>query len=161
MVERAFSIRPFVPGDQQAARILILRGLGDRFGFIDETLNPDLEDIAASYLACGHLFLVALCQHRLIGTAALLIQPDQSGQLVRVSTDALYRRQGIAHMLCLQLIDQARSHGLRRLIVETTQDWDDAIRLYHRLGFVQYQRVRQEVFLERDLFQSCHRSLPP
>jgi GNAT superfamily N-acetyltransferase len=64
-------------------------------------------------------------------------------------------------MLCLQLIDQARSHGLRRLIVETTQDWDDAIRLYHRLGFVQYQRVRQEVFLERDLFQSCHRSLPP
>jgi len=154
MTERIFAIRPFAPGDQQAARSLILRGLGERFGCIDETLNPDLEDIDASYLDCGHIFLVAFCQQMLVGTAALLIQPEQTGQIVRVSTHALYRRQGIAYTLCLHLIDQARHHALRRLIVETTHTWNDAIGLYHRLGFVQYQCVHQEVFLQRALCPS-------
>src|SRR5579883_3043906 len=50
-------IRPFVPPDQQAARVLILRGLGEHFGWIDETCNPDLDDIAATYTGAGHLFL--------------------------------------------------------------------------------------------------------
>jgi ribosomal protein S18 acetylase RimI-like enzyme len=151
MAEPALFLRPFAPGDQHAARTLILQGLGDRFGFIDETLNPDLDDIAAHYLARGHLFLVALCQQKLVGTGALLIQPDQVGQIVRVSTDHAYRRQGIASSVCLQLISLARQHALSQLIVETTHDWYDAIRLYQKLGFVEYQRVRQGVYLARDL----------
>ncbi|HEY1353626.1 MAG TPA: GNAT family N-acetyltransferase [Ktedonobacteraceae bacterium] len=151
MVSTTISLRPFVPGDQPAARRLILQGLGDPFGFIDETLNPDLDDIAAHYLARGHPFLVALCQQRLVGTGALLFQPDRVGQIVRVSTSRAYRRQGIAASICLQLISLARQHALSRLIVETTHDWYDAIGLYQKLGFVEYQRVRQGVYLARDL----------
>lgn len=151
MTRAAIVVRPFAQGDQHATRALILHGLGDRFGFIDETLNPDLDDIAAHYLAEGHHFLVALCQQTLVGTGALLLQSDQIGQIVRVSTDRAYRRQGIAFTICLQLINLAHQHGLSRLIVETTCDWSDAIRLYQKLGFVEYQRVRRGVSLERNL----------
>ena len=35
-------IRAFEPRDQAAARQLILAGLGEHFGWIDETCNPDL-----------------------------------------------------------------------------------------------------------------------
>lgn len=151
MAEAAISIRPFAPDDQDAARSLILNGLGDRFGFIDETLNPDLDNIAAHYLAHGHLFLLAFHQHTLVGTGALLIQPDQTGQIVRVSTHSAYRRQGIARTICLRLIEQARQRDLTRLIVETTSNWYDAIRLYEKLGFVEYERERYGVHLCMDL----------
>ena len=40
-------VRRFAPADQDAARRLILEGLGAHFGSIDESLNPDLDDIAA------------------------------------------------------------------------------------------------------------------
>lgn len=143
--------RPFAPSDQAAARALILNGLGEHFGFIDETLNPDLDDIAASYLAPGHLFLVAEYQQTLVGTGCLLIQPGASGQLVRVSTHYAYRRLGIARAICQQLIEHARQRGLRRLIVETNRDWYDAIRLYQQLGFQQYTRDDQSRYFRMDL----------
>jgi len=145
------SLRPFTPHDQEAARGLILQGLGDRFGFIDETLNPDLDDITAHYLAQGHLFLLAFDGETLIGTGALLIQPDRSGQLVRVSTHRAYRRQGIARTICQRLIEQARQHGLTHLLVETNHDWYDAIRLYETLGFVACLREQYGVRLRMDL----------
>lgn len=39
----------FHPVDQEAVRSLILAGLGEHWGYIDEGLNPDLRDIASTY----------------------------------------------------------------------------------------------------------------
>lgn len=144
-------IRPFNANDQSLARALILQGLGEHFGFIDETLNPDLDDIAANYLARGHLFVVAESQQTLVGTGALRVYPDKTGQLVRISTHAAYRRLGIACAICQHLIDSARQRDLLRLIVETNDNWHGAIKLYQNLGFVEYQRVRNGVYLEMSL----------
>src|SRR5215203_5667644 len=49
MSQRGATIRPFVPADQAQAREIILAGLGEHWGFIDDTLNPDLDDILAAY----------------------------------------------------------------------------------------------------------------
>src|SRR5215469_12477663 len=73
-------IRPFVPGDQDAARRLILAGLGEHFGFIDPSYNPDLDDIQANYVAGGHVFVVAELDGALVGTAGLLVGKDDVGQ---------------------------------------------------------------------------------
>lgn len=151
MNETNIRVRPFRREDQESARRLILKGLGEHFGFIDETLNSDLNDIAASYLDQGHLFLVAEHEQRLIGTGALLIYPDSSGQIVRVSTDSAYRRAGIARTLCQQLISYAQQRALRMLKVETNDDWYDAIRLYQKLGFVEYLHQQGGVYLMLDL----------
>lgn len=151
MNEVTISIRPFRKDDQEAARALILRGLGEHFGFIDETLNPDLDNIAANYLDQGHLFLVAEHRENLVGTGALLISADGSGQLVRISTDSTYRRVGIARALCQQLIVYAQQRALRTLSVETNDDWYDAIRVYQKLGFIEYQRQQGSIYLALDL----------
>lgn len=151
MSEIDINIRPFRKDDQIAARAIILQGLGEHFGFIDETLNLDLNDITASYSDQGHIFLVAEHRQSLIGTGALLIYPDKSGQLVRISTDPAYRRAGIARALCQQLISYAQQQMLRRLIVETNDDWDNAIRLYQNLGFDEYTHQEGSVYLGLDL----------
>jgi len=146
------TLRPFTSADQDAARALILAGLGERFGFIDETRNPDVDDIAAQYLAQGYVFLVAEQAGALVGTGGLLIEPDgASCQLVRVSVRRDLRRQGIARALISALLSEARQRGCRRVWVETDAPWRDAIALYERLGFVQYAQRDGLVFLERSL----------
>lgn len=151
MAEIEFCIRPFTPQDQIAARTLILEGMREHFGMIDETLNPDLNDITGSYLLAGHLFLLAEYAGSIIGTGALLINPDATGQMVRISTTNRYRRQGIARALCTQLIAQARQHNLTGLIVETNSDWTQAIKLYQSMGFVEYLSTPEQVYLSFNL----------
>lgn len=144
-----YTLRPFMPADQSAARALILAGLGERFGVIDETRNPDVDDIAASYLAHGHTFLVAEAAGEVIGTAGLIFEPDGATcQLVRVSVRRELRRQGVARALVAALLAEARELGMRRVWVETDEPWRDAIALYKRLGFVEYAWRDGLVFLD-------------
>jgi GNAT superfamily N-acetyltransferase len=143
------TLRPFTPADQPVARALILAGLGERFGFIDETRNPDVDDIAAHYLAQGHLFLVAELAGVVVGTGALLFEDDGATcQLVRVSTRRDLRGQGIARLIVEALLAEARQRGRRRVWVETNEGWRDAIALYQRLGFTIIERCGGLVFLD-------------
>lgn len=63
--------RPFEPRDQDAVRRPILTGLGEHFGWIDETRNPDLDDITAHYTELGHIFVVAEINGELVGVTTL------------------------------------------------------------------------------------------
>jgi ribosomal protein S18 acetylase RimI-like enzyme len=147
------TISPFKPADQAAARALILEGLGEHFGWIDETRNPDVDDIAAHYLAKGHAFVVARSDGEMVGTGALLTLsvPDGVGQMVRVSVSRSRRRGGIGAAIARRLLDVARQRGLRRVQVETNNDWYDAIRLYERLGFAEYARDDESVYLALEI----------
>jgi ribosomal protein S18 acetylase RimI-like enzyme len=154
----AISIRPFAPRDQPAARWLILDGLGEHFGAIDETRNPDLDDIVAHYIAPGHTFLIAERAGALIGTAALMVAADATaGQIVRVSVAREQRRLGLGRLLIAHLLTDAHRRGLRRLVVETNDDWHNAIALYENCGFAIFARHSGSVYLERHLSPSSPR----
>jgi GNAT superfamily N-acetyltransferase len=144
-------IRPLREGEQQAARRIILDGLGEHFGYVDESCNRDLEDIAASYVAAGHPFLVAEAAATLVGTGALLIENGASARIVRVAVARAYRRQGIGRALVTRLMNIARQGGLARLWVETNDDWVEAIGLYLQCGFQEFARDAGSVYLELDL----------
>ena len=133
-------VRPFVESDQAAARRLILAGLGEHFGWIDESLNLDLNDILASYVTSGHVFVVAEQGGEVVGTGALIEEEPVVGRLVRVSVGSRHRRQGIGRGLVEHLVAAARERGYRRLLVETNDDWDDAIGLYLDCGFVEVEQ---------------------
>ena len=146
-------IRPFAPGDQSAARRLVLAGLGERWGWIDETRNPDLDDIAAHYVAPGHYFVVVEQDGELIGTGALVAEGtggEAAGRIVRMSVAPEHRGRGVGRALVEYLLDEARRRGYRRVLVETTREWHDAIRLYQRCGFVEYARDDEDVHLALD-----------
>jgi ribosomal protein S18 acetylase RimI-like enzyme len=140
-------IRPFEAGDQEAARGLILAGLGEHFGWIDEARNPDPDDIAAHYVAPDHAFVVAQLGGELVGTGALVPEGEGTGRLVRMSVSSEHRRWGIGRALVDHLAAEARRRGYGRLLVETNNDWYDAIGLYERCGFVEYDRDAESVYL--------------
>lgn len=145
------TIRRFVAGDQAAVRRLILEGLGEHFGSIDETLNPDLNDIEATYGAAGDLFVVAFLGDALVGTGALIREAPGVGRLVRMSVRSSARRRGVGRALVAHLIAAARERNDRRLVLETNTDWVDAIGLYTACGFTEYARDPAEVHLALDL----------
>lgn len=100
--QSALTIRLFQPADQAATRQLILTGLGEHFGVIDSSRNPDLDDITAAYVLPGHYFAVALVGDRLVGSGALVGEPfgaEPTGRLVRMSVDREHRRQGVGKAL--------------------------------------------------------------
>lgn len=157
VLDDELAIRPFTVADQAAVRQLILAGLGEHFGWIDETANPDLDDIAAHYLAQGHLFFVV--EHvgapgsiiLIIATCGLLLHGDGTAQMVRVSVTPALRRRGIARRLVRYLIERAREIGCRRVIVETTNTWTEMIALYEGCGFREYDSNPDEIYLEYPL----------
>lgn len=132
-------VRPFEPRDQIAARRLILEGLGSHFGHIDESMNPDLDDIAASYASA--VFLVAEHDGRIVGTGALTPEPDRragAGRLRRIqrmSTAAGHRRRGVATAVLRALLDHARERGYGDVVLSTVERWDDAVAFYTAAGF--------------------------
>ncbi|MBK9051502.1 MAG: GNAT family N-acetyltransferase [Chloroflexi bacterium] len=140
-------IRPFTPADQSAARQLILAGLGQHFGWIDESRNPDLDDLQRHYLDQGHLFVVAEKQGVIVGTGALKGETPGVSRMVRISVSLAHQRQGIGRQLVTHLMQQAWARGDQRIVVETNLDWWDAIGLYHSLGFSQYDQDEESVHL--------------
>jgi N-acetylglutamate synthase-like GNAT family acetyltransferase len=145
------TIRPFTPADQPAARQLILAGLGEHFGFIDETVNSDLDDISGHYLAHGATFLVAEMEGRIVGTAALMAEDACTGRIARVSVDRALRRCGLGRALLARLLANAQQRGMTALLVETNNDWPDAVGFYRGQGFVPYDQDDESIYMRREL----------
>jgi ribosomal protein S18 acetylase RimI-like enzyme len=144
-------IRPFTPADQIATRQLILNGLGSHFGFIDETMNPDLDDIWQHYVVPGNIFVVAELNGRVVGSGALIKETKENGRLVRMSVSTDCQRRGIGRMLVQHLIQKAREQGYQYLFVETNHDWYDAISLYQSCGFGEYERDEESRHFQQKL----------
>lgn len=129
----AIKIAIFNTADQVAVKVLVLDGLAEHFGELDPSLNPDLDDIAASY--AGAVYLVARRGNQVVGCGALIPLDGETGEIVRMSVAADARRQGIGTMVLEALTAAAREFGLKRLVLETTVDWHDLRRFYERYGF--------------------------
>ncbi len=140
-------LRPFVPTDQAAAKGLILAGLGEHFGFIDPSFNPDLNDINTTYVASGALFIVAECAGEVVGTGALIAETAVAGRIVRVSVCNSQRRKGIGRLITNHLVAAGWQRNYREILVETNDDWHDAINLYLSCGFHQFDHRDGEVHL--------------
>lgn len=147
MDDKVYQIRPFSHSDQEDAKSVILEGLGNHFGYIDETLNPDLDDIWQHYIVKGDIFVVAECEGELVGTGGLIREIGGNGRLVRMSVRQLHQRKGIGQSIVCHLIEKAQEQGYRHLLVETNFDWNDAIGLYLSCGFQEYDRDEESIHL--------------
>ncbi len=126
-------IAEFHPDDQAAVRRLILDGLEEHWGVLDAALNPDLEDIAASY---EHgLVLVARRDGVVVGAGAVVPISADEGEVKRMSVARDQRRTGVASTLLRAMAAIGSRRGWRALVLETTATWTDAVGLYEHFGF--------------------------
>ena len=147
------TIQPFKPQDQEDVKKLIQNGLGEHWGHIDETLNPDLNDISQSYKEAT--FLVARLDGVIVGTGALVPRSPEEGEIVRMSVAKDLRRQGIGRQILERLVQEGRQLGFERLILETTATWEEVIAFYKDYGFevthVEDGEFGEDVYFKLDL----------
>jgi len=122
----------FDHGMQDAFRLLVLDGMTERWGSVDESLNTDLDDIDTHY--GNDCVLVALDGALVVGTGILLLRAAE-GEIVRMSVHRDYRRRGIATQLLAELLHLASEYGVIRIVVETNAKWTEARNLYETAGF--------------------------
>ncbi|QEE16057.1 hypothetical protein DSAG12_01885 [Promethearchaeum syntrophicum] len=69
---------------ENEVRKLIFEGLSERFGFIDDSLNPDLNNIVEFYIEKGDIFIVGRYNEKIICTGAIIKENDHTGRIVRM-----------------------------------------------------------------------------
>ena len=131
-------IASFDPGDEDAIIGLIVPIQSAEFGIpITAADQPDLRDIPGYYLPNRGGFWVARDGDRVVGTIALKTFDGDQGALRKMFVAPDYR--GAPHRLGQRLLDtllmHARSNGLRRIALGTTEAFTAAHRFYERNGF--------------------------
>lgn len=142
-------IRPFRPEDQKPVRSLILNGLSEHWGWLDPRKNPDLVDIYTAYK--DGLFLVAEYKGDVVGTGGLLPGGDSRARIVRVYVAEHCRRMGLGSQILNTLCEKAQSLGYTRVVLETTESWEDVIRFYESNGFYITHYISDNVYLAKQL----------
>ena len=134
MADEVLSIRAFSPADQQPVETMIRAGLAEHWGSLDDSLNPDLGDMASSY-AHGTI-LVAVRAGEVVGTATLVPRGHGDAEIVRMSVHPRYRRAGVGRALVDAIVSHAHRSGHTRVILETSAHWDGVVDFYRACGFV-------------------------
>lgn len=150
MERKQIMIRPFQPKDQSATKQLILAGLAEHWGKLNPTLNPDLNGIASSYR--GQTFLVAVQGKNIVGCGALIEEDvGDYGRIVRMSVDTQKRRQGIGRLLLHKLQTAAQQRNFSKIVLETTQTWQNSITFYQSNGFQIVGHRNGNIHFEKNL----------
>jgi putative acetyltransferase len=123
------------PEEQDAVRSLILTGLGEHWGSVDPTLNPDLDDLAVTY-AAGRT-LVTTDDGAVVGTGTVIRRDAETAEIVRMSVVRRNRRTGLGRRLVGELVATAQGWGIARIVLETSALWTDVVEFYVRCGFTQ------------------------
>lgn len=105
MVEvcKEMKIQQITEAFQDEARTVILKGLEERFGFIDPSYNPDLKDILSRYSQEKMMFFVCVYDNTVISTGAVSYEAPRIGRIERMSVLKKYRRSGIAKIMLQHL----------------------------------------------------------
>ncbi|MDB5003344.1 MAG: family N-acetyltransferase [Mucilaginibacter sp.] len=94
--------------------------------------NPDEAIIKA-----GGKIYFAKAGETIIGTVGLRFIEDGVFELTKMAVDKNYRGGGAGKFLCQAGIDKAREMGLKRLILYSNRRLENAIHIYHKLGFTE------------------------
>lgn len=121
------------PEDQPTVRALILQGLSDHWGEVDESLNPDLDDLLGAY-ASGRT-IVGRVDGTIVATGTIVPRSERVAEILRMSVDRNLRGAGLGRQILEALIDIARTWNVEQVILETTSSWHEVVSFYLQCGF--------------------------
>ncbi|MGH8765330.1 MAG: GNAT family N-acetyltransferase [Burkholderiales bacterium] len=97
--------------------------------------DRELASLPGDYAPPGGTLLLARDAKDAAGCVALRQLDPASGEIKRMYVREAWRGTGLGRRLALAVIDEARAHGYRRLLLDTLPKLTGAIALYRSLGF--------------------------
>lgn len=151
MIHNDFIITVVNEKTVDAAKLLVVKGLSEYFDQYVERMNPDLEDILASYAPIKNTFLIALSNNKIIGTGALIEESSSVGRIVRMSVDKEYRRMGVATKILKKLHEIAIEKGYEKIVLETTKNWYGAKKFYINNGYIKEREDDENIHFFKEV----------
>ncbi|MFD2638700.1 GNAT family N-acetyltransferase [Piscibacillus salipiscarius] len=141
------------------AKAHILEGFLEHFGYIDHSLNPDLNSITDYYSRRGYIFLIGFIDQELVCTGAITKEGSHTGRIERMSVKKAFRRRGLANKMLQQLERYALDMKYTKLVLETNQHWQNAIQFYQSNHFIEEKRDQQRIHFAKRLIHVENDSL--
>ena len=113
------------------------KGLGDDLCFQD--FEHELSTLPGKYARPKGRLYLAYDQGEAIACIALRPIDERIGEVKRLYVKPTHRRQGLSKILVERIIDDARSLGYKRLVLDTLNTMTPAMNLYKSLGFVEIE----------------------
>jgi len=95
----------------------------------------DIENLEEEYINCGGEFRVLIREQNIIGFFALRPSGNNQMELKRLYLKADERGGGLGKYLLTMALKIARESGYRRVHLETTAKFVEAVALYRKFGF--------------------------
>ena len=101
--------------------------------------------------------LVARSHGVAVACGALVRHGTRTGEIKRMYTDPEHRGKGISRKILERLEEIAKAFGLSELVLETGYNYDAAIALYRKLGYVEcppildYPASKYSMFFRKDI----------
>ncbi|MCF2140921.1 MAG: GNAT family N-acetyltransferase [Candidatus Lokiarchaeota archaeon] len=133
--EKNLIIRQIQRNETKLAQNIIMKGLKERWGALDMSKNPDLNNIYVFYYTNRQIFVVAIYQSKMIGTGAIIKESVNTARIVRMYVMKEYRRQKIAHRILIFLENFAISEGYNQIVLETCHNWISAMNFYQKENY--------------------------
>lgn len=92
----------------------------------------------SNYIKNGNTIISLHDGDTVAGVVALKRDEDGEYELTKLAVDKAYRRQGLGQILMEAVDDLAREMGLPKIYLLTSTKNEDAVRMYHRLGWTQF-----------------------
>ena len=137
----------------------LMNEYADSMGFHFRDFEKEIVDLPGEYAPPEGCLLLAVEDDRAAGCVALRELTDDMSEMRRLYVKPEYRGKGVGRQLVLAAINQARLIGYRSIRLITLSSMNEAVALYHSLGFKEIQPYRQipsssAIFMELRLKQN-------
>lgn len=124
------------PGDIPAVRELFLEyAAWLKVDLCFQGFDAELAGLPGDYTAPAGALFIAKSEGVAAGCIALRRLEGQTGEIKRLYVRPAFRGTGLGERLAVRILDAARASGYRRLVLDTFDTMQAAVRLYSKLGF--------------------------
>lgn len=126
------------------------------FAELGKEFEPDgrhyfYNDISGSF----EVFFCLVDQEMVVGTVALKKIDEKTVELKALYLHKDYRGKGLGSLLMSVSVNEAKSRGFKKILLDSMLKYEDALRLYEKFGFENIDRYNDnamaEVFMKMDL----------
>lgn len=139
-MDARFQLREATNADITAVKDLVFSVL-DEYAIPrgDGSTDADLDDIEGNYTCNNGYFIVIEENNRIIASMGILRHSEETCELRKMYSIPAARGRGLGRYLLELALVRARELGYRRMVLETASPLKEAIALYRKYGFTEYQ----------------------
>lgn len=121
-------------------------GEENRSQYVEYNKLEDIHDVIIIYI-----------NNTPVGCAAFKHYDDKTAEIKRVFIIEEYRRKGLSNQLMSLLENKAKEKGYKKLILETGEPLDAAMKLYSNIGYKiipnygQYKDMEESICMEKNI----------